>query len=228
MEIIFESYRKTKQLHHAYLVEGGGNTVHKRLISFIENDLGIITKSNPDVWNRIFDKFGIDDGRELRKLQSSKPVTGTKRIFILTTRFFTHEAQNMLLKVFEEPAENVHFFIITPSADVLLPTLRSRLFVVASKDDLVQKNDNILEFLSDNIQKRLERIAPIIEKKDKAITLEFLDALEEFFKDKNPKSLSKNKDILNDMLRCRKYMYGNAPSVKMILEHLAIVAPHLK
>ena len=57
-----------------------------------------------------------------------------KKIFIIETGFFTREAQNSLLKVFEEePTEGTHFFVFTPSAETLLPTLRSRMVILHQK-----------------------------------------------------------------------------------------------
>lgn len=231
MQIIIDAYKKTKSLHHAYLIEGNED-VYARVRFFIEKDLNMPVRGNPDVWCGVFEKFGINEGRGLRDLQSNKPISGSKRIFVVVTQFFTNEAQNSLLKVFEDPTPDTHFFIITPSADVLLPTLRSRFFIVErDKVDLSLASgtkDNASLFLSGDIKERIDIIAPIINSKDKREALQLLDAMEAVMLKKGDKIILRAyKDILSDIIDCRKYLHKNAPSVKMILEHLAITTPRL-
>ena len=95
-------------LHHAYLLEGIAESILKELHEFLEEGLSFHIKGNPDFWHGAFDTFGIDDGRALKEMQSRRPV-GERKIFIVQANFFTREAQNALLKVFEEPTPNTHF-----------------------------------------------------------------------------------------------------------------------
>ncbi len=232
MEIIFEAYRKTKRLHHVYLIEDDDSGAFEKILFFVEKDIGISINGNPDVWVRSFEKFGIDEGRMIRNLQANKAVSGSKRVFIITSRFFTREAQNALLKVFEEPTENTHFFIITPRADALLPTLKSRLFIVSKEETgLSAKADNIdtaKKFLSSNVKERLGLVSSIIEGKDKASAMKFIDTLEQAMCKGNMKDLSGCTEILDDIIKIRGYLYGNAPSVKMICEYLCVAVPRLE
>lgn len=228
MKLIFETYRKTNQLHHAYLIEDGGDSVHEKLVAFIQNDMGIATQGNPDVWFGVFEKFGVDEGRMVRDLQASKPVIGDKRIFVIMTQFFTREAQNALLKVFEEPTPGTHFFIITPSAGSLLPTLRSRLFVVSRNEGdetVVDANDIAHTFIESDVEKRLKIVAPIIENKDKGEMTHFLNVLEKILEGKGVPVLKDHTSAMEDVIRFRGYLYGNAPSVKMMVEHLIVTIP---
>lgn len=56
-----------------------------------------------------------------------RPVNLTKKIFIINNfDISTDEAQNKLLKVLEEPPQNVHFLISAKSEDRVLPTIKSR------------------------------------------------------------------------------------------------------
>ena len=256
MQIIIDAYKKTKHLHHAYLIEGERQAVFAKLSIFLKEEIGVESIGNPDFWHGEFEKFGIDEGRQLKDLQSKRGVTGLPRVFIISTHFFTKEAQNALLKVFEEPTENTHFFLITSSAENILPTLKSRLFIVSdesisniSQECAVQAD----KFLHSNIAERIKIIKPLIENKDKVKTIAFLDALETLlyqtlrkgnpcakgpkgpcseseqdpFEQGLPLRRIKYDDIFNDIIKCRSYLYGNASSVKMILEHLAITAPRL-
>lgn len=74
------------------------------------------------------------------KLEHAKAVVGEAYIseqntkyLILGSKSFTNEAQNSLLKLFEEPPRNIEFIIISPTKSNLLPTVRSRLPVVKGK-----------------------------------------------------------------------------------------------
>ena len=231
MKYLIESYRKTKRLHHVYLIEDDDNGAYDKVLLFVEQDMGISINGNPDVWVKSFEKFGIDEGRMLRNLQANKAVSDSKRVFIITSRFFTREAQNALLKVFEEPTENTHFFIITPRADALLPTLKSRLFIVPKEEVGLSRDTNGIDgakrFLSVNVKDRLKIVSAIIEEKDKARAMKFIDTLEQVLCEEKKGNLSGYVEILDDIIKIRGYLYGNAPSVKMILEHLVITTPRL-
>lgn len=231
MQLIIDAYKKTKNLHHAYLIEGERQAVFAKLTRFLKNEIGIANIGNPDFWYSEFEKFGIDDGRRLKDLQSKRSVTGLPRVFIISTFFFTKEAQNTLLKVFEDPTPNTHFFLITSSAESILPTLKSRLFIVSDDSASVSSEEITAQasaFLRGNIAKRIEIIKSFIENKDKSGTIAFLDALEAALHcGDGGSSIQKHAGVFDDIIKCRSYLYGNAPSVKMILEHLAITAPRL-
>ena len=231
MHLIFDTYKKTKQLHHAYLIEDDGGLAFEKLTAFIQDDMGIATQGNPDVWFGSFEKFGIDEGRMVRELQASRPVVGDKRIFVITTQFFTREAQNALLKVFEEPTSGTHFFIITPSASALLPTLRSRLLIISreSSDTATVAQDTSTEtaraFISGDVKARGAIVAPLVESKDKNDMIRFLNALEQELEGKGVAMMKDYTAVLEDIIRFRGYLYGNAPSVKMMAEHLTLAIP---
>lgn len=74
------------------------------------------------------------------KLEHAKMVVAEAYIseqdtkyLILGSKSFTNEAQNSLLKLFEEPPRNIEFIIISPTKSNLLPTVRSRLPVVKGR-----------------------------------------------------------------------------------------------
>ncbi len=97
--------------HHAYIIEGNGPEVMPALLSFLENEHGVVTRGNPDVWCKEFDSFLIDDGHALKEMQTRKGIDGERKFFIFSFSYITEEAQNTLLKILEEPTEGTHFFI---------------------------------------------------------------------------------------------------------------------
>ena len=167
-----------------------------------------------------FENFGIGNGREIQNLASKKAVSGNTRIFVIAFSSITSEAQNSLLKLFEEPSEGVHFFIIISSFEIFLPTLKSRLHIL--KIGSVSGDEKSLadKFIKASKGKRLELLKDIIENKDKQEALKLLDDLEAvLYKESD---LEKNADILNTIQKSRDYLRGRVPSVKMILENIAL------
>lgn len=71
--------------------------------------------------------IGVALIRDIRESAYIKPQELPVRVFIIrTAHLMTTEAQNALLKIFEEPPKGVHFFLLTENASALLPTVRSR------------------------------------------------------------------------------------------------------
>lgn len=72
----------------------------------------------------------IDRVRQLYGETRAKQ-TGRRCIIIDDADRMSAEAQNALLKLLEEPVENVHFILTSHHLQALLPTIRSRLQVIA-------------------------------------------------------------------------------------------------
>lgn len=88
--------------------------------------------SHPDILTLDGDKnpraFPVDAVREIRSGAYIKPNEAPRRVFrLLGVQNMAEPAQNALLKVLEEPPENVLFLLTAVSAAALLPTVRSRV-----------------------------------------------------------------------------------------------------
>ncbi len=225
----------SKNLHHAYLLEGEKEIVFQELLDFLDKKLNYSTKGNPDFWVGDFDSLGIDDSRAIKSFQSNKAFSEGKKILVIQTNFITHEAQNSLLKVFEEPTKDTHLFLIMPSSKNLLPTLKSRLMIFSSLIESSAKGTILLarDFLKANLIERSELIKNFLPKtKDEKVSkfeiIDFLNRLEEV--------LYKNKQVDNfklentffEIRKCRSYLNDRSPSVKMILEHLSQIIPLIR
>ncbi len=227
---MLKKYLNKEKLHHAYLLKDTGESVLSELKESLEDELKFATIGNPDFWCGEFDTFGINNGREIMQLQSRMASEGDIKIFVIKANFFTTEAQNSLLKMFEEPTSGTHFFVITQNTETLLPTLRSRLFVpemnVVSEQSLVCGVDMEV-FLRSKQAKRIELLKEITETKDKNMAISFLNELEGILYKKFQGSILKLDSIsaFEEIIRSKKYLNGRAPSVKMILEHVALITP---
>jgi DNA polymerase III delta prime subunit len=201
-------------LHHAYLILGNKNDTDNFIGSFFEN-LDIKPTANPDVvfWSE--GKFGIDEARSLKSRAESKAF-GTKKIFIVTSLQITPEAQNALLKVFEEPAPNTHFLIISKRNN-LLPTLLSRMSVINLYSSEI-KEEEAKNFLRSSISGRLAYIKIKSANKDFLLS-DFLDELILILRQQ--KML---KEVRN-VFELSKFANDPAANSRLILEHLALSLP---
>src|SRR3989338_8919375 len=120
-------------LHHAYLIEGARDEIVPEILAFCEN-LNIKTAGNPDFCHITIDNFKIDEAFSLRAMSSDKSFSSLKKIYVISINSISLDAQNVLLKMFEEPIENTHFFMIVPDANALLKTLVSRFYVIKGKN----------------------------------------------------------------------------------------------
>ena len=229
---------KAKQLndlsHHAYLLIGDVSN-SDQLISLIEKTYKTSAQGNPDFYIRNYETFTIDDSREIKALHNSRPtVNSNKKIFVLTMNGITIEAQNSLLKLLEEPAEYAHFFLVIPSAYLLLPTVKSRLSVIDNLYSYEHKIgpellDQAKVFLKSNVTKRLDIVKKVVEeiskeKKTKQDAIDFVNAVESvIYEDcKNIDGLKKNKAALEAIGLVGNYIHDRAPSIKMLLEYMVL------
>jgi DNA polymerase III delta prime subunit len=228
MKLIIETFENTGNLHHAYILEGEKESIREKLLNFLEKKLKHPVQGNPDFHHAQYESFSIDDARNLKDLQATKAISFPRKIFLIEMLTMTVEAQNALLKVFEEPTEGTHFFIIMPNADMLLPTLRSRLIVVQNENNEegnVGKNF-AQKFLKATPAERLILVADILEEKDKAKTGELIDNLIIELRKKKHGILEHTKNstkLLNELLTLRSYSTDRSPSLKLILEHISLI-----
>ena len=85
--------------------------------------------SHPDL--HIIDKGGamikVDEIRDVKEKAKVYPNDGNKSVFIICeAQNMNPQAQNALLKIFEEPASHVSFILTCPSKSSLLDTITSR------------------------------------------------------------------------------------------------------
>ncbi len=211
--------------HSYYLI--GSDNLRIELKNILENNHGISVKANPDFHELFYENFVIDDARTLKELHGIKPVQeNRKKIFVVSMNGITIEAQNALLKLLEEPAGYAYFFLIVPSAHLLLPTVKSRLTLISTFINEHKKNSVEGEsFLKLSLAKRLIVVKNIMddiskEKKTRQDALNFLNEIEmAVYVTKGLKVGSKS---LQTLALARKYINDRAPSLKMLLESVAI------
>ncbi len=218
----------------------GDTSVANVLVSVLKSDFGIDKEGNQDFFYGKYENLNIDDARNIKKAHESKPVTiQGKKIFIIVANNINTEAQNALLKLLEEPATYAYFFIIILQSGLLLPTVRSRLHFVEGinnsnntykVEDLIK---DVASFMRMNKVKRLEMVKKIIddiskEKKTKQYAIDFVNEIQNQIRDGRGQydgtadSRAKLSAPLEATQTVLKYLNDRAPSVKMLLEYVAL------
>ncbi len=234
MQNIFEHYKKTGYLHHAHIIEGVYEVVAPALVEAIAKHLNIETKGNPDFVERFYESLGIDEARELKSAEKVAGFGGSKKIFIIGAESFTHQAQNALLKTFEEPTTGTHFFIILPRREMLLQTLLSRVLVVSPNVVKTDETKELAEkFLDATLEGRFALAKKMAEKKagetvDRELFRRMLDHIERILYTRTAgKRDDATSNIFREIFQAKTYLSNPGSSPKMLLEHIAINAPAL-
>ena len=236
MKQIRETYKKTGRLHHAYGILGEREKVKKEILDFLQKELKFPVTGNPDFWTREFNVFKIADSRALHEAHVSKPVKYERKVFIVQANFMTKDAQNSLLKIFEEPRSDTLFFLTLPTGADLLPTLKSRMIFGTAPNPSLEKEGKRPDaeaFLAAKVGKRLEMVNKITkdikdEKLTKSDAINFIKNLEKLVKAnlklKNAHN-ARNGSLLaiEDLEKAISYTNDESPSIKVILEHLVVV-----
>lgn len=216
------------KLHHAHFVVGPRKDSREALCAYLDTVVGITVVGNPDVRLFSFDVLGVDDGRIITDASGIKALSG-HRFIIVEANFLTREAQNALLKSLEEPLPGTFFFFIVPQLDTVLPTIRSRVAIHLLVDSQVSGENETRTraetFLKAPIAKRMKMIKEFTteisdEEKSKADVIVFLAELERLLCENQ--NFVKRPKVLADIAMVKKYLADRAPSVKMLLEHVAL------
>jgi DNA polymerase III delta prime subunit len=216
-------------LHHAYGIAGDVGIVAADLVEFFPKNLGVATIGNPDFFHETFEMLTIDDARRIQDIHAAKAFSDAlPRIFLIELYGITREAQNALLKIIEEPRPGNHFFLVMPSLDLLVPTLRSRLHILrpitAKRGDSADSSDltNFLKkYPKDKIAFVDDMAAAISDGTTaKHEAIDFLNRLESSIYASG--NLAGNVRAFSAIARARSYMNDRAPSVKMLLEYVAL------
>ena len=222
-----------QNLYHSYVIEGNPEEVAYTLRGFLENR-GDINKQSGDVMLNLYDSFTIFDSHKIKEWYQNKPIDGKKKVCIIGAKFINHEAEQTLLKIIEEPTSYTHFFIIVPDSSLLLGTILSRVHLIKNLNINTGVEDKeALEFIHISPTSRIEKVGEIIKEfkdnensgglRHKAISL--VNGIERiiYVKWKRDVNNEDYKFTLNELKNAREFLSLPGASVKMILEHIALI-----
>jgi DNA polymerase III delta prime subunit len=214
--------------HHAFVIEAAVEEGVEQALDWVSHELGLPTQGNPDVIVLRYTLFSVEDARRVQELAMQSPVTGDVKVMVIAATRAYHESQNALLKLFEEPPRGTSLFLVLPSLGSLLPTLRSRVQVLARKHEKSLIPEVAQEFIKATPEKRSAIVKKLStgrdederrERRDEAIVL--VNGVERAA----ARDVQKHQELLRDIARLRDFLHDRSAPLKMILEHLAIVTP---
>ena len=220
--------------HNAFVIEAEAEAGIGVAQAWAKENLGMKAKANPDFVTLRFGLFSVEDARRVTELASSAPFVGEHKVVIITASRAYHEAQNALLKIFEEPPVGVYLFFVLPSLGGLLPTLRSRVQVLNPYLDVGRLTSHTLggiaeEFIKASKEKRSAMIKKLTSGKDEEEKREFREEAIaivngiETVAYMSGRGTSRHRELLEDIQVLRGYLHDRSAPVKMILEHLSLV-----
>lgn len=179
--------------------------------------------------------LSVDEARDLIALAQQGPKEGKNKFLIVSATRFFHEAQNALLKLFEEPPRGVVIVLVVPTAGILLPTLMSRLTSLPG-ESLNESSSLAEEFLSSTpakretlIEKLLERTKSDKDEEKQKARAEALDLIQGIIKAAHTAwEKKKGKELelfLQELDAFIPLFHDRATPYKMIFEHILIVMP---
>jgi hypothetical protein len=208
-------------IHHAVLVLGNMESIKDELVASIEDVFDVSHKSNPDFHFEEIVSWGIDDSRKIKEMQSVAPMASPLKVFLVSFGSMTHEAQNALLKIVEEPTPSTRFVFVTRSSERLLPTFLSRFYIIEVGSQKQNTKNESKNFLGMSLAGRIAFVKKIADDKDRGKARWFLEGLASELR----ASHSKNKDALIDIENALSYIGDQSSSVKLVLEGLSLTLP---
>jgi DNA polymerase III delta prime subunit len=216
---------KEKKLHHANVVVGGD--CRKFVFGILSEKLNFEPQANPDFLMIESQIFGIDNAREFEKWAIGKPLLGETKVSFIVVGSITHEAQNALLKVLEEPPLGTYIFINLESLGGLLPTFLSRVrilklskmpFDICPKKGIFDSELPAKKFLAGKIKERFALVRSLSKKENKEEMKDLIKNLETLAYKNNF-----NAENLKNILTAKIFASTRGSSPKMLLEWLACV-----
>lgn len=218
---------------HAYVIEGERHAGIQAARTYAREALQLDGEHHPDLLVFQYGLFSVDDAREVARFASSSPIQGDKKVVVIAATRIFHEAQNALLKLFEEPPQGVVLVLVVPSLGQLLPTLRSRVLVLSSEGMSVNPAEAFLALTAAErekfITKILDRTKSDKDEEKQAARGELLSMVEGLVRlvyEANKKNESeKLRSLLTDLDTFLPILHERSAPLKLICEHLLLVLP---
>lgn len=215
----------------AYLIEGHGDEGLRVAREHFELSFGAREAGDPDVQEERHGLFSVEDARRLCASAGQGSFGGKERAFFIQVSRMYHEAQNALLKLFEEPPAHTHLYLIVPSSGGVLPTLLSRVETLSS-GSAAELSDDARVFVSATREKRAALAKKLAEGRDdderrenRDRALAILDGIERAAYARFSEGETALAELLKEVSVFRGHLHDRSAPVRMILEHLAIVTP---
>lgn len=221
--------------HHAFVIEAEAEAGIETAQAWVERELSMQVKGNPDVVVLRHGLLSVEDVRGIVDSAAQAPFRGDKKVIIITASRAYHEAQNALLKLFEEPPPGTYLFLILPTLGGLLPTLRSRIATIepAGKHAKPSIPEEAVRFMQASRDKRSALIKKLASGKDederrarRDEAIRIVNGIEAAAYGMLARGEhAEIAALLSDIAVLRGNLYDRSAPLRMILEHVSLVLP---
>lgn len=216
---------------HAYVVAGDTEQGRETARSFAAKEFSL-AHDHADYLELSYGQLSVEEARRIGELASSAAVEGEHRVLVIMAERFFHEAQNAFLKLFEEPPRGVTLILVVPSMGMLLPTLRSRLTILAADNHAREPHPFVHATSAERaklVEKLLMRSRSNSDDEKQAARAEAIRLIEDLtiatyagMEEGSERAL-----FASDLARFTPILHERSAPLKMILEHVLITAPKL-
>lgn len=216
---------------HAYVIEGSVEEGIKRAEDFIQEELGMTLKANPDVLILRYGLLSVEEARGIADIAASASLAGSSKAIVIAAGRVYGDAQNALLKIFEEPPKGAYLFLVMPNLGGLLPTLKSRVQILSLASGPMHPgiSEGAQEFIKMNKEKRSVLIKKLATGRDEEERREHRDEvlalLTGLERAAYKEGISEHAGFLADIAQLRAYLHAPSAPVRMILEHISLTLP---
>ena len=222
-----------------YVIEAVQEEGIETALIYAERELSMKRQGNPDIIVLRHSVCSVEHARKVVSYASQSGLSGQKLIVLCTERLF-HEAQNALLKVFEEPPEGTMVILVVPSVGMLLPTLRSRLSTLPGTNETKKSDLSPLAsaFIAATQEERAKIVKKLLERtksdKDSEKQLARVEAQQlvagitiTVHTAWRRKASAEHEQLLKELETFTPLLYQPSAPLKLIFEHLLLVVPKL-
>lgn len=220
--------------HHAYLYAGPREAGIAAARAFAADTLGL-GADHPDIAVFEYGLFSVQDARRVGAYAAQGATRGDRTLTVLAAERIFHEAQNALLKLFEEPVPGATLVLVVPAEGTLLPTLRSRLIQLPGTS--APGAPEAGAFLAANDAARAKMVASLVKRSKDGTDEEKQEARAEavrlmdgilraaFAAHRASPGDLQLRALLRDLDRFMPLMYERAQPLKLAFEHLLLTVP---
>lgn len=214
--------------HHVYVIEGNKDKILFSVKEYLADFYNSPSNSNPDIFEHHFLNFLVEHSRLVKDTDIKTPFYHAQKSILISFDSITREAQNALLKVLEDPSPTSRFFIVTNSADILLPTVLSRVEVIRHESYGLNKSSiDVNAFLKAKPAKRLEMVGVLLkqigeEETSKEEAGNFLKVLKTNIEEGVMKG-EVDISVLKTVLSTLDFARDKSASLKLLLERVCLI-----
>ncbi|HYE23176.1 MAG TPA: hypothetical protein VEA92_01835 [Candidatus Paceibacterota bacterium] len=214
---------------HAYLLTGDLEQGVSHATEFSERELNLAASDAANLTVLRYTNFTIDDVRDFAQDAYAAPTQGTRRAVILSASRLFHEAQNAMLKLFEEPPVGTTLFLVVPSEGTILPTLRSRLTPLPGTSEESGTGALFLALTQPERKKYLDKLYDRTrsdkQEEKREGRREALELAQSLTRELRKNEAFMKEGILADLVILTKILHDSSAPIKPIFEHLLLTLP---